>query len=98
MGVDVGESQNVKISESLGKYTSIFQAEVHAIEICVRKIMSSNPENRSINILSDSKAALLSAYFNPSTEVKSKLVWDCIKLIKELSTGNVVMVTLIWVP
>ena len=55
--------------------------------------MSTNPENRSINILSDSKAALLAL---TSTEVKFKLVWDCIKLIKELSTDNVV--TLIWVP
>ena len=55
--------------------------------------MSSNPENRSINILSDNKAALLAL---TSTEVKSKLVWDCIKLIKELSTDNVV--TVIWVP
>ena len=49
--------------------------------------MSTNPENRNINILSDRKAALLAL---TSKEVKSKLVWDCIKLIKEISTVNVV--------
>ena len=79
--------------ESLGKYYLIFQEEVHTIEICVRKIMSTNPENRSIDILLDSKAALLAL---TSTEVKSKMVWDCIKLNKELSTDK--LVTLIWVP
>ena len=55
--------------------------------------MLANPRGHCINILSDSRAAILAL---TSTQVKSKIVWDCLKLVRELSTDNVV--TLIWVP
>ena len=52
-----------------------------------------NLKGHCINILSDSRAPILAL---TSPQVKSKIVWDCLKLVRELSTENVVI--LIWVP
>lgn len=95
-GVGAGvycKKPRVNISVSLGEYSSVFQAEVHAIELCIRENLRMGYSNRKIFILSDSKAAILALH---SYQFKSKLVWDCLKVLKELANRNIV--TLVWVP
>jgi hypothetical protein len=47
-----------KLSFSLGKYTTVFQAEVYAIKACAVENLDRNYKNRNICILSDSQAAI----------------------------------------
>jgi hypothetical protein len=47
-----------KLSFSLGKYTTLFQAEVYAIKACAVKNLDRDCKNRNIYILSDSQAAI----------------------------------------
>ena len=49
---------NYKLSTSLGQFTTIFQAEVYAIELCARECIRRNLRRSQINIMSDSQAAL----------------------------------------
>jgi len=57
--------------ESLGTYTSIFQAEVCAIGRCADFNLTRNYQNRDIAILSDSQAALKAI---SNTKLTSKVV------------------------
>jgi hypothetical protein len=41
----------IKLSFSLGRYTTVFQAEVYAIEACAVKNLDKNYKNRNIHIL-----------------------------------------------
>jgi hypothetical protein len=47
-----------KLSFSLGKHTTIFQAEVYAIKACISQNIDRGYKNRNIYNLSDSQAAL----------------------------------------
>jgi hypothetical protein len=64
----------LRLSFSLGQYTTVFQSEVYAIKACVDENIDRNYKNRNIYILSDSQAAnqALDKY-----QITSKLVWDC---------------------
>jgi hypothetical protein len=42
----------------LGRYTTVFQAEVYAIKACAVENIDRNYKNRNIYILSDSQAAI----------------------------------------
>jgi ribonuclease HI len=82
-----------KLSFSLGKYTTVFQAEVYAIKECAAEHIDKNYKSRNIYILSDSQAAItaLGKY-----QITSKLVWDCHQSLIQLARHN--RVQLIWVP
>lgn len=93
-GVGVGVyGPKCKITEALGTTPTIFQAEIFAIELCIRQCLLRDMRRTRIYIYSDSQAALRALQ---SCTIKSKLVWNCLQLIKKLGTHN--KVTLEWVP
>jgi hypothetical protein len=47
-----------KLSFSLAKYTTVFQAEVYAINACAVENLDRNHKNRNIYILSEGQAAI----------------------------------------
>jgi hypothetical protein len=47
-----------KLGFSLGKYTTVFREELHAIEACAAENIDRNYKNRNIYIISDSEAAI----------------------------------------
>jgi ribonuclease HI len=53
-----GQSVNRGISISLGKHTTVFQAEVYAILACVHKVRTQDWPEKYASICSDSQAAL----------------------------------------
>lgn len=83
----------VRISSSLGSNATIFQAEVHAIELCVRKLEQTHPKRRSIKIFSDSQAALKAL---GSYRCNSKTIRSCQETLTQLGRSN--KVTLVWIP
>ncbi|XP_036347463.1 uncharacterized protein LOC118756832, partial [Rhagoletis pomonella] len=78
---------------SMGQGNSVFQAEVHAIELCLRQYVESGATKKHIYIHSDSRAALLAL---KAHEVTSKLMWDCLQLLILIASRH--RVYLIWVP
>jgi ribonuclease HI len=88
-----GIRPRVQIVGSLDDSATVFQAEVHALELCIRDKISKGYRNRKIYVLSDSKAALMAI---GSHEVRSKLVWDCLGVIKVVTQFN--KLTFLWVP
>ncbi|KAJ8914040.1 hypothetical protein NQ315_017559 [Exocentrus adspersus] len=76
-----------------GRYATVFQAEVAAIQGCAREIIRQGAARQSIAIYSDSQAALKAI---GSMQVCSRLVWDCVKALQELGSRN--KLTLAWVP
>lgn len=83
----------IRKSISMGQWPTVFQAEVYAIYICANVCLNRNYRHAKIGIFSDSQAALLAL---KSATVDSKLVWECIEVLRELSRKNKVM--LFWVP
>jgi ribonuclease HI len=81
-----------KLSFSPGQYTTVFQAEVHAIMACVVENLDKNYRNRNICILSDSQATIKALH---NHQITSKLVWDCHQSLTRLAKHN--RVQLIWV-
>ncbi|KAJ8913107.1 hypothetical protein NQ315_000564 [Exocentrus adspersus] len=83
----------VEIADSLGQYATVFQAEIHAIELCQRELEKRGPNRRSIKIFSDSQAALkaLSSY-----RCTSKAVWNCQQTLSRVGRTN--RLTLVWIP
>lgn len=82
-----------RLSRSLGTNATVFQAEIHAIELCVRLGIARGLKDAKIYIVSDSQSALKALR---SCTVESRLVWDCLEVIKHLASSN--KVTLVWVP
>ena len=76
----------------LGKLTSVFQAEVHAIDMAARDIKMNHLGNDGVTVFSDSQAALraLSGHI-----IKSKVVLNCIESLNTLAADR--KVTLRWV-
>ncbi|XP_066908719.1 uncharacterized protein [Halyomorpha halys] len=77
----------------MGIYPTVFQTEIHAIEIAALENIKNNPKGKKINIISDSQAALKAIMFYT---IKSGLVWNCLERLKELARGN--KLTLMWTP
>ena len=84
------ESYNIKQVIPLGRYASVFQAEVYAIHICV--LYSVDEVNASVTICSDSQAALKAL---AAAKTTSQLVLEIINVLTELSIHN--YVRLLWV-
>ena len=75
------EEINLKASESLGEFASVFQTEIVAITHTAREILHINLNNKKIAICSDSQAAIKALGSFTST---SKAVTKC----KELLSSN----------
>ena len=79
--------------QSLGSLTTVFQAEVYAINLCASYLLNKNVMNNHISIYSDSQAAIKALGM---TVITSKTVLNCLTILNRLSIGN--SVTLRWVP
>jgi hypothetical protein len=73
------------LSFSLGKYTTVFQAEVYAIKACAVGNLDRDYKNRNFCVLLDSQAAIKSL---DNYQINSKLVWDCHQSIVKLAKHN----------
>lgn len=94
VGAGIYEAQSkTKISLSLGKYATVFQAEIIAIEHCAVEILNRGIRKKKVAIYSDSQAALQAI---DSCRVDSRLVWDCLEALTSIGQHN--KVTLAWVP
>lgn len=82
-----------RTSEPLGIHTSIFQAEILAIERCASINLNNKTRNKHINIFTDSQAALkaLKGY-----TVNHRCVLSCIETLNKLGTDN--KITIGWIP
>jgi len=80
-------------SVPLGTHASIFLAEVYAVMHSAQILEQFGVNNEQISICSDSQAAS-KALSNP--RITSRLVWDCIVALQQLSIHNAVR--LFWVP
>jgi ribonuclease HI len=88
-----GHSIRQKFSFSLGQYTTIFQAEVYAINLRAVENIKMEYLKRNIYILSDGQAANKALH---NCENNSKPVWDCHQSLMILAEHN--NVQLLWVP
>ncbi|KAJ8937261.1 hypothetical protein NQ318_020648 [Aromia moschata] len=88
-----GKTTRTQLSFALGSYASVFQAEIYAILACGMEILKTAPRRRTIQICTDSQAALMAI---ESSKVKSRLVLDCKKILNDLASCNGVILT--WVP
>lgn len=81
------------LSGSLGRWCTVFQAEVFAIAIAAQEELLLGTRDKHITIYSDSQAALkaLEGY-----RFTSKLVWDCVQTLRDLSSRNIVHLE--WIP
>lgn len=83
----------IDISIPMGRWTTVFLAEIYAILECASLCLRRKYRYARICIFSDSQAALKAL---KSFTSQSKLVWECITLLKQLSVKN--QVNLYWVP
>ncbi|XP_048484155.1 uncharacterized protein LOC105391530 [Plutella xylostella] len=88
-----GERPRARKYASLGRFASVFQAEIYAIIGCAYENLDRAFTRRNIFILSDSQAALKAL---TSAEVNSKLIMECILILNKIGANN--RVTLRWVP
>jgi ribonuclease HI len=88
-----GYGTRQKLSFSLGQCTTVFQAEVYAIEACKFEKLDRKYRNRNIYILSDSQVVNKAS---SNHQIISKLVWDCHQSLTQLAKHN--RIPLIWVP
>ncbi|KAF6198792.1 hypothetical protein GE061_006814 [Apolygus lucorum] len=79
-------------SAPLGAFSSVFQAEVLAIDVCAGESLRRGHNGVHIRILSDSQAAIKAL---AASTINSKLVWDCYHNLCSLSQRN--RVSLEWV-
>lgn len=88
-----GKTTRTRLSFALGSYATVFQAEVYAILACGLENLKRVPKGKTIQICSDSQAALLAIQ---SSKVRSRLVLECKKTLNDLAIHNRVILT--WVP
>ena len=81
------------LSYPLGKFCTVFQAEVHAIMTCARHDYVSQENGSSVAICSDSQAAIKAV---SNAKVTSDLVSEAVKALRDLSRRN--SVRILWIP
>ena len=86
-----GSSREMHIP--LGKHSTVFQAEITAIQACALENRAAGYRGKRICICSDSQAALNAL---DRGKINSRLVRDCRDALQDLADLN--EVTLIWVP
>jgi ribonuclease HI len=88
-----GQSVKRRLSFSLGRYTTVFQAEIYAIVACAYEIKSHNRPEKYISICSDIQAALKALQ---AVRTTSPLVHQCKEALNDISARHVVGLS--WVP
>jgi ribonuclease HI len=88
-----GQSVNRRLSISLGKHATAFQAEVYAILARVHETETQNRPKKYVSICSDSQAALKVL---EAAKTMSPLVQQCQQALNDISTRQAVR--LYWVP
>jgi ribonuclease HI len=88
-----GQSEGRRLSISLRKYVTVFQAEIYAIFACVYEIQNTVRSEKYIRICSDSQAALEHLQ---AVKTTSPLVRQCQRTLDDISTYH--SVGLFWVP
>jgi ribonuclease HI len=86
-----GQSEGRRLSISLEKYVTVFQAEIYAI--CVHEIQNRARSEKYISICSDTQVALEASQ---AVKMTSPLVRQCQKTLDDISTYH--SVGLFWVP
>lgn len=87
------ENPRKEIFVSLGRFSTVFQAEIFAIELCARECLETGYSGKKILICSDSQAAIKALV---SYRVSSKLVWNCLETLICLGRNNQVLI--LWIP
>jgi len=87
-----GQSVNRRLSISLGKNTTVFQAELYAILACVHEVRTQDWPEKYVSICSDSQAALKALQAARTT---SLLVQQCQQALNDISARHAV--GLFWV-
>jgi ribonuclease HI len=88
-----GQSVGRRLSISLGKHATVFQAEVYAILACVHAIETQDRLEKYVSVCSDSQVALKALQAAKTT---SPLVRQCQKMLNDICTWHTV--ELYWVP
>jgi len=86
------QSVRRRLSFSLGRYATVFQAEIYAILVCAHEIQSQNRSEKYVNICSDAQAALKAL---KAVRRTTRLVHQCHKALNDISTRHVA--GLLWV-
>jgi len=76
-----GQSVRRRLSFSLGRYTTVFQAKIYPILACVYEIQLQNRPEKYVSIFSDSQAALKAL----QAVRMSRLVHQCQKALNGIS-------------
>ena len=82
-----------RLNISLGRHTTLFQAEIYAILASAHEIQLHGRPEKHVSICSDSQAALKAVQ---ATRTMSPLVQQCQKALNDISTWHAV--DLYWVP
>jgi len=82
-----GRSTNRRLSVSLEKHATVFQAEVYAILACVHETETQDCPDKYVSICSDSQAALKALQ---AAKVTSPLVRQCQQALNDISTRHAV--------
>jgi hypothetical protein len=77
------QSVDRRLSVSLGKHATVFQAEVYEILACVHETETQDQPEKYVSICSDSQAALKALQAAKTT---SALVQQCHKVLNDIST------------
>jgi ribonuclease HI len=88
-----GQSVNRRLSISLGKYGTVFRAEVYAILAFVHESATQDRPEKCVSICSDSQAALKALQAAKTTY---PLVRQCQQALNDIATRHTV--GLYWVP
>jgi ribonuclease HI len=88
-----GQSEGMRLRISLGKYVTVFQAEIYDILACVYEIQNRSRSEKHISICSDSQAALEALQ---AVKTTSPLVRQCQRALGDISAYH--SVGLFWVP
>jgi ribonuclease HI len=88
-----GQSVRRRLSFPLGKYATVFRAEIYAILACVHEIQLQNRPEKYVSICSDSQAALKAL---KAVRTTSPLVHQCQRAFNDICTRHAV--GLYWVP
>jgi ribonuclease HI len=88
-----GQSLGRRLSICLGKYVTVFQAEIYAILACGYENQANVRSEKYISICSDSQAALDALH---AAKTPSPLVWQCQRALNDISIYH--SVGLFWVP
>jgi len=90
---DYGQSVGSRLSFSVGRYATVFQAKIYAILACVHKIQFQSRPQKHVSICSDSQVALKAL---KAIRTRSPLVQQCQKALNDISTWHAVGIY--WVP